>query len=362
MSFDPILPAALIIAIGIALVAVRMLALYRVLVRTGPGRYRRVVLRWAGLTIAVLLIVLAAARPALGPPELSTETEASPSSAVPAGTNLNIFFVVDRSVASRVEDYDRGESSRMGGIRKDISLLIDRYPGGRFAMIGFSANATMEWPLSQDTWSLKPRVQGLSTYTEVEPDALFDVNTGAAHQLLQDKLAEALNDNPGSKNVVFYLSSGAGGSRVTQNDFNVKWLVDAGAVLGYGTTNPDPIPLSWVNEQLVFLNDPGTGQPLSAPIDEGRLRAIAGQLGVSYVHREQPDAVSEMTAQIEDISPESIPNAELISRTVERSELYWLFAALAAALVLAEIYWTLRDYRRSHLSRADVKLTEDVTS
>ena len=66
MTFQPVLPVWLLVTRRAACsIGVRMTALYRVLVRTGPGRYRRVVLRWSGLTLAVLLLVVAAARPGL---------------------------------------------------------------------------------------------------------------------------------------------------------------------------------------------------------------------------------------------------------------------------------------------------------
>ena len=40
------------------------------------------------------------------------------------------------------------------------------------------------------------------------------------------------------------------------------------------------------------------------------------------------------------------------SMSVERTELYWVFTGLATALVLAEIYLTLREFRRNRIPGA----------
>lgn len=129
MMFHPVIPVAVLLAVAAVLSMVRMVALYRVLVRTGSGRYRPVVVRWSLLTVAIILLLVAAARPAVDTDDAQMPVEANPNAV--ADPNLNVFFVVDRSVNSRVEDYgDR--HSRMTGIRSDISGLIDEYPHARF--------------------------------------------------------------------------------------------------------------------------------------------------------------------------------------------------------------------------------------
>lgn len=157
MSFDPIVSPVLLFVLGGLLIVIRMAALYRVLVRTGTGHYRKVVLRWSGLTLAVLLLVLAAARPGF---DLGDDHPAEqPKGSLAVDPNLNVFFVVDRSVNSRVEDFGDRES-RMAGIRADIASLIDEYPRARFAVIAFASKAGVDWPLSDDAWSLQSMIRG----------------------------------------------------------------------------------------------------------------------------------------------------------------------------------------------------------
>jgi Ca-activated chloride channel homolog len=349
MTFDPILPVWALSTVAVILVAVRMAALYRVLVRTGPGRYRQVVLRWAGLTLAVLLLLVAAARPGLTP----DKGPAAPPAAGPTSANLNVFFVVDRSVDERVEDF-ADKTSRMAGIRDDITALAAQYPRARFAIIGFAAKAALHWPLSDDTWGFDPLVAGLSTYTDVPLDAAYQVDPTAADAVLNDKLAQAAKDFPGSKSLVFYLGSGAGQSRSPRGDFDaIKPLIAGGAVLGYGTTAGGPIPQGFVGGDPIFYADQQTGQVLNSSIDEDSLRQIATQLGVSYHHREKGQPI---TPVIPAVDPGAVSGDSPVegTRTVERTELYWLFTALAAALILAEIYLTIRDVRHTRSSRKEV--------
>lgn len=130
MTFEPVMPVWLLIIIAVVLTGVRMTALYRVLVRTGPGRYRPVVLRWSGLTLAVLMLVVAAARPGLESKD-AHRGDRPPTSPAASTANLNVVFVIDRSVDSRVEDF-ADHTSRMAGIRDDVAALIDQYPRARF--------------------------------------------------------------------------------------------------------------------------------------------------------------------------------------------------------------------------------------
>lgn len=351
MNFSPILPAWALLTIAGVLIGVRMFTLYRVLVRTGPGRYRGVVLCWGGLTMAVLLLLLAAARPALVP----AQSEAPPPTPPQTSANLNVFFVVDRSVNQRVEDF-APDKSRMAGVREDIDALVAQYPRARFALIGFSSQARMDWPLSDDAWSLKPFVAGLSPYINVPQDAMTKVDAAAAAGVLTEKLAQAAEDFPGSKSLVFYLGSGAPGSRADQKSFDVdKDAIAGGAVLGYGTPKGGPVPQGFIDGKPIFMADQQTGAPLNSSINEGTLKSVADQLGVPYFPRGDKQPITPVLPSV-DPGSAADQNPVVASQTFERNELYWLFTLLAAALILVEVYLTIRDIRRTHTARRDVKL------
>ena len=64
MTFEPVVPAAILAVIGVAVIATRLITM-RQLMNAPTGR--ATVLRWCGLTLALLLLLIAAARPVLTP-------------------------------------------------------------------------------------------------------------------------------------------------------------------------------------------------------------------------------------------------------------------------------------------------------
>jgi hypothetical protein len=337
MSTQPVVPVALLLVLAAVIVGARARTLPAVLAHTGSHR-RAALLRWIAPTLAMLLLVVAAARPGLTSPALP----APDRDAASQGANVNVFFVVDRSVDSRVEDY--GGASRMSGIRNDMSAIVGAYPKARFAVIGFASAPAIAWPLSEDTWSLTAVIAGLSPYVTVPPDAAARVDAGAAANLLRYQLIQATQQYPDAQNLVFYLGEGAGGATAPQSSFSPGDRVSGGAVFGYGTPAGGPVPGAYVDSAVTYLSDTRSGAPLTSSLDEAGLRRVAGELSVPYIHREPGQPVTGFLPAVPAGSADD-------SAAVDRVELYWLFALLAAILLLPGIYLTVRDFHRDHTSR-----------
>ncbi|WNG88385.1 VWA domain-containing protein [Mycobacterium sp. ITM-2016-00317] len=304
MTFEPVLPPLLLAVAAGALIALRLVAL-----RAAAGAGRRSVLRWSTTTAAMLLILLAAARPVSGAAE---DTEPGR----PAQTGANVYFVVDRSADSALTDPDGRQ--RMAQMRDDIGELVAAHPGARFALISFASRPAIDWPLSDDAWSLQPLVETLTPYAGPTADSTT-VNAAAAANVLRYQLIAAGQQYPSAPNLVYYLGSGAPESTVPQGEFEAP-PVDGGAVLGYGS---------------------GRG--------EATLRAIADQLGVPFVSRATggPLPVDTAAADAADAAREP-------ADAPTRVEFYWLCTMLAGLLLLVEIYLTARDLLRARATRREV--------
>ncbi len=316
MTIEPVLPPIALIVVGTALMALRLITMRRLHLTAG-SRWSTV-WRWCGLTLAVLLVLIAAARPGIERGDRSDEKAAT---AARFGDNTNVFFIVDRSPDTEIGDY--GDQARMSGIRADIESLIDRHPHARFAMISFASRSSLEWPLSEDAWSLEPLVNRLGPYAAAGTDMSDQVNAAAAANVLRYQLIAAGQQYPGSDSLVYYFGSGAGDSRAPQGEFEpVPGSVDGGAVFGYGSA-----------------------------VDEASLQRIAQQLDLPYVHRQAGQPVAEA-------EPNSGPATVATPTGVppQRTELYWVFALLAAVLVLFELFTTMREFRRTRMARRDVAL------
>ncbi len=314
MTFQPVLPSALLLVIAVMLIVIRLITMYQ-LQSTSAGRWATV-WRWCGLALAMLLVLIAGTRPGF-----AVGGQQGTASA-PAGDNVNVFFVVDRSAASAVTDY--GAKSRMDGIRADIDGLIDRYPRARFAVIAFSSRSSLDWPLSEDVWSLQPMIARLAPYRA--PDGPSAADAAAAANVLRYQLISAGQQYRGSANLVFYFGSGASGSGAAQGEFEPPaGTVDGGSVFGYGRAGDDP-----------------------PTFDEARLELVARQLGIRYAHRQDGIPLPQTAVKGDAGTTKQMQNTA--SNPVGRTELYWVFTLPASVLLLFELFLTVREYRRTRMT------------
>ncbi len=306
MIWQPVLWPVLLAVLTVFVVAARIVALRHM---STFGSHRVARLRWAGISLAAVLLVIAAVRPVIA-------GEDQAEAVIAGGNDPNVFLVVDRSPDMSIRDIDG--QARMALARNDIAALIDRYPDARFAVIGFASAASLDWPLSADTWSLRPVLSAVSPYA-AGPDALTQTNVGAASTLLRYQLIAAAQQYRRAPNLVFYLGAGAPESEIPAKQFDLPTgSVDGGAVLGYGA-------------------------------DAGALQLVADQIGVPLIPR---DDIVPLTTVLPDDDRSSAAAAPVM--TAGGTETYWLPALGAAVLILMELYLTLRDFRRSRLTGLDV--------
>ena len=322
MTLHPMLPPLLLAGVAVLLIAARAIALRR---WQASGRTRAALWRWLGVSSAAVLLLVAATRPVIADDQPATR---SAGDAEP-----NVFLLIDRSPDMAVEDMD--ERPRMEVARDDINALIDRYPRGRFAVIEFASSPVLSWPLSADTWTLRPVLDTVTPYA-YGPDAVTQANAGAASTVLRYQLISAVQQFPRATNLVFYLGAGARESRLPAREFEPPTgSVDGGAVLGYGTPAGGPIPGVDIGR---------------SSIDDTALRAVADQLGVPYVQR----TGSPPLAGVLPDDGTANGSATTVASAGGQTETYWLPALGAAGLILIELYLVLRDFRRSRLTRVKV--------
>ena len=200
------------------------------------GRAPRNVGAGVGLTLAMLLLCVAAARPVLE----VRRRQRPPASRT--GLAPNVFLIVDRSPDMQVADQPGGRPAWRAPARTSLAL-VDRFPDARIAVISFGSRSTLQWPLSADTWSLRPSLAAFEPYASAPGRGGPDQRgRGGKHVALSaDRRQTAV---PGwRKNLVYYLGAGAAEAREPPRDFNLPdRAVDGGAVLGYGTPAGGPIP------------------------------------------------------------------------------------------------------------------------
>lgn len=294
----------------------------------------------------VLLLLLAACRPGI------------PGGTVQAAaTDLNVFFVVDTSSSIAAEDHapaggqagkeqaaggqtGTGQAAtgqpagvpRLDGVREDIRAIARELGGARYSLISFDSSATVRMPLTADTSALETAVAVLGP--EVT-DYSQGSSVTAARVLLAERLATARDSHPERPRLVFYFGDGEQTSAAAPQALGIDGsLVSGGAVLGYGTpdggrmkeNSGDP-----TRPAGTYIQDPDTGDDAVSRLDEDRLRDLARQLAVPYLHRAAGDAAAPMLQQ-------ATPGTLLrTGDTLDgRIELYWAPAFAAFLLALRE--------------------------
>jgi Ca-activated chloride channel family protein len=298
---------------------------------------------WLFRSALVLLVLGAALRP--GIPGGSAEAAAS---------DVNVFFVVDTTSSIVAEDY--GDSSpRLDGVRQDIMAIAAELAGARFSLITFDTNAAVRMPLTTDTTALETMVAVL------QPE-VTDYSKGssvtAAGTVLTERLRAARESHPERPRIVYYLGDGEQTSGKEPAAMRLDGgLVDGGAVLGYGTPEGGRMKENSglgrgkeAASEQGYIQDrsAGSGKDAVSVIDESRLREIAGQLGIPYVHRSAGDAVAPM---MQKAHPGTLQRAEGNGGLEGRTELYWSMAAGAFLLALRETMLVLRQWTQLRPAR-----------
>lgn len=309
MIFQPVVPILLIAVLGLGAAAVCVWALSRA---RGAGRAS-----WIMRLVLVLLLAFMALRP--GIPGGTGQTLA---------TDTDIVLVVDVTGSMAAEDAGDTAQTRFDLVRDDIAALVAAYPGARFALITFAAQAQVRMPLTTDATALLSSIEVLSPEVTAQSRGS---SIGVAADTLAQTLHAAAEVSPDRARMVFYFGDGEQTADGSPESFDAAAAdTSGGAVFGYGTQEGGPMR---VTTGGVSGTDGGyimyQGERALSVIDEQALRDIAGQLGVDYTHRDPGTA------------PE-FPLAPSVARTSAGTtgavtDLTWIFALAVIPLLLIEI-------------------------
>jgi Ca-activated chloride channel homolog len=309
MTFDPLLPVPVLIA----LVAAAVIAA-SVVVRRGSVTHAGLA-RWSAMGV---LIVIVAADPALGGGQAAVKR-----------SDANVLFVVDTTGSMAAEDYNAGEP-RLAGVRHDIAALADEFPGAHFSLVTFNSRTRVIVPWTTDRGALDSATQLLR-----QEWTLYAQGTRLDEPLptMRDVLPRAGPSR--GYDVVFFLSDGEQTEQPAPQSFEpLGDIVAGGAVLGYGTTDGARmhVYIGHDEDPEGYIADDETGADAVSRVDEANLARIADELGVNYVHRTEPDDVGEIAGAAADRAGTMFSGER---DTLRR--LYWLPAFGLIALVLWQL-------------------------
>lgn len=343
MRLAPMLPGGWYLVGGLALVLVAALGWSA---RTAFGADAEPGARsgWLRRAALALVAVLLAAGPWVPKPVTTSVS------------TVEIYMVVDRTGSMAAEDWAGGPQSgggtRLDGVRSDLRAIRQSYPDAQFSIIALDTNAYRELPLTSDVDAVDAWIDSLS-------QEVTNKSSGSSLEralpLLTSTLTAARENAPQDSRVLYILSDGeatddGAGARKAQ-EAGATWqalepLVDAGAVLGYGTAQGGSMREftgAGTTSDQPYITDPATGQPAVSVPDTEELTTVAESLGIGYYQR-TGGSQDEATSAFTDLD---VSASVADGRTVRTGRRYvvWPLGIVAVALATWELAAVLRGER-----------------
>ncbi len=244
--------------------------------------------------------------------------------------NLDVLFVVDTTISMWAEDYD-GSNPRMEGVMKDAEYIIDELTGSNFGLIRFDNRGQILAPFTQDHGTVR---DALSTIKM--PDRYYATGSSLNNSYDDMKsLLESSNQKDGRMTVLFYISDGeiTDGSKLMSFK-ELEPLIDAGAVLGYGTTKGGKMKDTYGG----YMYDNETNDKAVSKIDENNLKQIANDMDIDYIHMKSTANVKYLVESIKNGSSLTIEKAD----TVSYEDTYYIYAIILGAVLFINLIVFIR--------------------
>ncbi len=276
---------------------------------------------------AVLLIVLALARPQVGYEWREVTTR-----------GVDVVFAVDASRSMLAEDV---RPNRLERVRLAVFDLLPRLKGDRIGLVAFAGTSFLQCPLTLDYDAFRQSLEAVDT--QVIPQG--GTNIGAAIR----EAVEALGPGQNHKAVVLLTD----GEDLEESAVEAaREAAKAGVAVftvGVGTPDGELIPVRNERGQIEYVRDVA-GQIVKSRLDEATLRRVAEAAGGFYVGL---GARGEGLQQAYQAGVEALPKEESGSR-LQRQPLerfQWPLAVAIGLLALESLLGTRRWESRPRLGR-----------
>ena len=272
------------------------------------------------LSLVILLLVVAAARPSWGKQVMRDTTN---------GRDLLVLFDVSRSMLS-----DDVKPSRMDHAKWLVREIVKKNPGDRFGLVAFAGESFLICPLTVDRASFIQLVDDLDTDT---------IPVGGTNvQLALEEAVKAFKGAQGTHKAVILVTDG---DELTGRSASVvSELADAQIpvfAVGVGDpANPAIIRVPGEDGQLRVLTD-RDGNPVRSPLNEPQLTELARRTGGIYVRSTTAySGLDELETRIRMLDRKESEDAVSMFRPIERPAY-----PLSAALVLLAIFFCVSETR-----------------
>ena len=292
LTFNPILPIWFMIILCLGLLAIK---------RKGIIPYVRQIL------IVILLFVIN-----LRPMVISDQVKV-----VRQKLNCYCVIVVDDTLSMMAEDYN-GSNPRMEGAKADIEYITQQLAGAKFCLIDFNNDVNLLAPYTDDHHYIQNAVEAIKPLEDYHATG---TNINVSKKLLGQMIDNAAMIGDGHI-VVFFITDGENTDNHTLDSFkDISTNIEGGAVMGYGTSKGGQMHYyDEFAEEFPY-------EPAISRIDEDNLKQLSSDLGLDYIHMEDPEDLDPVIEEIMDVLEKDT------EETTEYGYLdtyYWFVIPLAA--------------------------------
>lgn len=296
---------------------------------------RKQLIAWIRRGVLVLLLGAMLAHPGV------------PGGLVPTGSiSAKVIMVIDTSQSMAAEDW--GDGIRLDGVRQDVKDVAYAFAGADLSVITFNSKANLNVPMTSDGSAVIEMVRALRP--EIA-DTSMGSSISAAKDLLTQEVDRLQASDPGDPIVVLYMGDGEQTSDAAVDSFgDIKGKVAGGFVLGYGTEAGGKMKRStYTGLSDEYVQDPTTGQDAVSMVDQGNLKQIASETGLTYMLR---DANTSLKPALQGLSSPGDAELNMNQMRESRLDLYWVFAFPIAILLAWEGLHIARQIRKTVPVRA----------
>ena len=276
------------------------------------ARLRRAVLWFIGAG----LVVTALARPQWG-----SDVE------VVEHRGVQVMVALDISRSMLAQDV---KPSRLDRAKLEISDLMSRLTGDEIGIVLFSGASFIQFPITFDYATAR-------TYlSHAHPNAITRQGTVIAEAI--ETAMTGFSDQRTGQKVIVVMTDGENheGDPVAE----ARRAASEGAVvytIGFGSVQGEPLPEYDESGALAGFREDAQGDVVISRLDEDTLVRVAQAGGGRYFRAADPDAISDLAAEIQSFEDETL-ESEFSRTKIERFQIFLLAGvlALAAAEVMTD--------------------------
>lgn len=271
----------------------------------------RLYLKAVMIVLSLLLLIIALARPQVGLHRERAQRKGA-----------DIMLVVDTSLSMQARDM---QPNRLEAAKFAAMNLVNRLPNDRFGLVVFAGDGHLYCPLTADHDAVQMFIDSVVTGASPQP--------GTALSAAIQEAGKTLGNSEGKHRAMVILSDGEDHASDTSAvaEKVVRETATCIEVVGFGTTQGEPIPISDDGGNVAGFKQDAQGKTVISKLGEAELKRLAAIGKGTYYRATDRGAVDELASRLEALEGAQV-GTMLYTDYAERFQVPLVIALLLLAL------------------------------